>query len=144
MGDAFLIDESGVDYTDVEAAKAIFGRDRFATTTTGIEILAVNKGYAKCSMNIDERHLNALDSVMGGAIYTLADFVFAIATNFNNVPTVTAVAQISYLSGAKGKTIFGESKLLKDGRRNCFYEILISDELGTQIAIVNITGTHLS
>ena len=137
------LNESNIDYTDVEAAKKIFGRDRFATKTTGIEIVSVDKGYAKCKMIVDERHLNALDSVMGGAIYTLADFVFAIATNFNNTPTVTAVAQVSYLSAPKGKIIYGESHKLKDGRRNCFYQVDITDEIGTNIAIVNITGTHV-
>lgn len=139
----YLSDNIDSKYTDLESAKKIFGRDRFATQTAGIEIVAVDKNYAKCEMHVDDRHLNALDSVMGGALYTLADFVFAIATNFNNTPTVTAVAQVSYLSAPKGKVITGESKLLKDGRRNCFYEILITDELNTNIAVVSITGTHV-
>jgi len=141
--DTFLINESDIDYTDIEAARSLFGRDRFATKTTGIDIVAVDKGYAKCEMKIDDRHLNALDSVMGGAIYTLADFTFAIATNFKNTPTVTVTAQISYLSAAKGRILYGESNLLKDGRRTCFYEIKITDDLGTNVAIVNITGAHI-
>lgn len=141
--DTFLINESEVDYTDVDAARKIFGRDRFATKTAGIDIVAVDKGYAKCEMKIDDRHLNALDSVMGGAIYTLADFTFAIATNFQNVPTVTVTAQVSYLSAAKGSILYGESCLLKDGRRTCFYEIKITDDVGTNVAIVNITGAHV-
>lgn len=141
--DSFLINESNVEYTDVNTAREMFAKDRFATETTGIDIVAVDKGYAKCMMKIDDRHLNALDSVMGGAIYTLADFTFAVATNFNNTPTVTVVAQVSYLSAAKGKIIYAESRLIKDGRRNCFYEIVITDELGTNVASVNITGAHL-
>ena len=80
---------------------------------------------------------------MGGAIFTLADFVFAVATNTRESVTVTTTSQISYLSAPKGKVLYGESRLLKDGRRNCFYEINITDELGTFVAVVSTTGVHL-
>lgn len=127
----------------LEEAKEFFIKDKFAMVTTGIEILEVGDHYAKCSFTVDERHENATGHVMGGAIYTLADFVFAVTTNTKEAVTVTAVSQISYLGTPKGKILYGESKLLKDGRRNCFYEITITDELGTLIAVVSTTGVHL-
>jgi acyl-CoA thioesterase len=80
---------------------------------------------------------------MGGAIFTLADFVFAVATNFKQRLTVTAVSQISYLGTAKGDVLIGESKLLKDGKRNCFYEIAIKDNLDNLVAVVSTSGVHL-
>ena len=130
--------------TELEKAIAFFHNDRYATEATGIEIENVGEHYAKCSVKITDKHKNALGKVMGGVAFTLADFVFAIATNFNaETPTVTTVSQISYLSAPKGDVLIGESKLIKDGRRNCFYEILISDNEGTLVAVVNITGTHL-
>jgi len=128
---------------NLDEAKAFFENDRFAMSTAGIDIISVEKDYAKCAMNIDERHVNAKGMVMGGAIYTLADFTFAVATNCGDQPTVTLVAQISYLNVAKGKTLFGESHLIKNGRRNCFYEITVTDELGTDVASVSITGAHV-
>ena len=63
----------------IEDARAYFMNDRFAMDTTGIEILDVKEKYAKCSFAVDERHQNATGHVMGGAIFTLADFVFAVA-----------------------------------------------------------------
>ena len=132
-----------IDYTNVEEARSIFMKDTFAMVTTGIDIEAVDKNYAKCSLTVDDRHKNAVGLVMGGAIYTLADFTFAVATNFKSSTTVTLVSQISYLSGMKGSKLFAESHLIKDGRRNCFYEIHVSDDLGTSVAVVNITGAHL-
>lgn len=127
----------------LEEVREFFIKDRYAMVTTGIEIEAVDDGYAKCSMKIDERHVNATGHVMGGAIYTLADFVFAVATNYDDVVTVTTVSQISYLGTPKGDTLYGESRLLKDGRRNCFYEISITDNLGNAVAVASTSGVHL-
>lgn len=129
---------------DLEKTKEFFINDRYAMVTTGIEIEAVDENYARCSLTLDDRHKNATGQVMGGVMYTLADFVFAVSTNVSEEkPTVTVVSQITYLGVCKGKKLIGESKLLKDGRRNCFYQINITDELGNQVAVVNTNGVHL-
>lgn len=129
--------------TELEEAREFFIKDRYAMVTTGIDIEEVGEHYAKCSLKLDERHMNATGHVMGGAIYTLADFVFAVATNFKQPVTVTTVSQISYLGAAKGDTLYGESRLLKDGKRTCFYEIHISDNLGNAVAVVSTSGNHI-
>lgn len=129
--------------TELEEARQFFIRDKYAMVTTGIEIEAVGERYARCSLRLDDRHRNATGHVMGGVMFTLADFVFAVATNFKQPVTVTTVSQISYLGTAKGDILYGESKLLKDGRRNCFYQIYITDNLGTDVAVVSVSGVHL-
>jgi len=129
--------------TDLEEARQFFGRDKYAAEATGIVIEAVGPHYAKCSLKLDDRHRNALGEVMGGVMFTLADYVFAISTNFRQDPTVTTVSQISYLGRAKGSTLYGESRLIKDGRSTCFYEIFITDDLGNAVASVAVTGSHL-
>lgn len=128
----------------LQEARDFFIADRFAMVTSGIEIEEVDDGYAKCSMKVDERHVNATGHVMGGAIFTLADFVFAVATNTREKVTVTTVSQISYLGTPKGDVLYGESRILKDGRRNCFYEITITDNVGTPVAVVSTSGVHLT
>lgn len=128
----------------LQKARDFFVADRFAMVTSGIEIEEVDDGYAKCSMKVDERHVNATGHVMGGAIFTLADFVFAVATNTREKVTVTTVSQISYLGTPKGDVLYGESRILKDGRRNCFYEITITDNLETPVAVVSTSGVHLT
>lgn len=131
------------DSSALEEARRIFSADRYAVALTGIEIDAVGERYAKCSLRLDERHRNAYGHAMGGVIFTLADFVFAVATNFRQPTTVTSVAQVSYLRAPKGRVLYGESCLLKDGRHTCFYEIRITDDLGTAVAAVSISGAHL-
>jgi acyl-CoA thioesterase len=130
--------------TDLERAREFFAADRYATEATGIEIIAVDKSYAKCKLVTGGIHQNAVGHVMGGVFFTLADFVFAVATNFDAPsPTVTVSSSISYLTVAKGNVLYGESRVLRDGKRNCFYQIDITDENGTLIAVVTTTGAHL-
>ena len=72
--------------TNIEKAKEFFIKDRYAMITTGIEIEEVEEKYAKCSLKINENHTNATGHVMGGAIFTLADFTFAVSINLLRLP----------------------------------------------------------
>ena len=129
--------------TALEEARKYFADDCYATCSTGCVIDEVGEKYAKCSLILDGRHYNAVGQVMGGVSYTLADFAFAVAANFRQTPTVTLTSQISYLNPVKGTTLYAESRLIKDGKRNCFYEISVTDDLGTPVALVSVTGAHL-
>ena len=129
--------------TELEKAREFFSKDLYATEATGIVIEEVGEKYAKCSLKIERKHLNAVGHVMGGVMFTLADFVFAICTNRDGQITVTTSSTINYLSSPKGTTLYGESKLLKDGKTTCFYEINITDDLGNMIAVINTTGNHI-
>lgn len=130
--------------TDLEEARKFFANDRYATEATGIVIEEVGSHYAKCSLKIDDRHKNAVGHVMGGVVYTMADLTFAISTNFRaERPTVTNVAQISYMNSPEGDTLYSQSKLLRDGKHICFYEIRIWDSTGKDIAVVSINGFHI-
>ena len=78
-------------------------------------------------------------------MFTIADFAFAVATNFDKENfTVTTVSQISYLGTVKGDTLYAETKLIKDGKTVCFYEVDIFDNFHNAIAVVNFNGTHIS
>ena len=80
---------------------------------------------------------------MGGATFTLADYTFAVASNFNQPQTVSVTSQINFIGMAKGTKLISESRLIKDGRSTCLYEIDITDDLGTKIAFVTISGMKL-
>lgn len=129
--------------TSLEKAIEMFSKDKYATEATKIQIDEVGENYSKVSLTIDDCHKNALGHVMGGVMFTLADFAFAIATNLEGTKTVTLTSQISYLSIPKGERLIAETRLIKDGSRNCFYEIIITDETERQIAVVSTTGAHI-
>ena len=81
---------------------------------------------------------------MGGAIYTLADFAFAVASNYEkNYATVSVVGQASFMSAPKGKVLFAKAELIKDGRSNCFYNVTVTDDLDTIVAVVSFNGAHV-
>ena len=129
--------------TDLEKAREFFGKDTYATVTSGIQIDEVAEHYSKCSMKLTDIHRNAYGGVMGGAIFTLADFTFAVASNFNAPQTVSVTSQINFTGMAKGSQLISEAHLIKDGRTTCLYGIDITDDLGTKIAYVTISGMKL-
>ncbi|MFA6856554.1 MAG: PaaI family thioesterase [Treponema sp.] len=126
--------------TPKEYAELYFKDDRFAMQTTGIEIVDVGSQYARCSLKIDERHLNAAGTVMGGVVFTLADFTFALASNPEGQWTVSVSSTIEYLNAAKGPVLYCEAKCLKNGRNVCFYEMTVTEENGKAIARVLTSG----
>lgn len=128
---------------DIEEVRRFFEGDRYAVDVTGIKIEAVDDCYSRCSLTLDERHRGARGQVMGGVIFTLADFAFAVATNSPESFTATADSHISFLSSSRGDRLFAECRRLKEGKKLCFYEITITDDLNKEIAVVTATGCHI-
>ena len=86
------------------------------------------------------RHKNGMGAIMGGVYFTLADFAFAVATNWENLGVVSLSSTINFLSPAKGERLIAEAKCIKDGKATCVYEISVFDSLGTKTATVLTTG----
>lgn len=123
----------------LEQIQKVFANDRFATDN-GAVIDEVDDGYAKCSLEIQPHHLNAGGTVMGGAIFTLADFTFAVASNWNKPLNVSTTSQITYLGTAKGTRLVAEARKVKEGRSTCYYLVDVSDDLGNPVAHVTASG----
>ncbi len=129
----------------LEEAREFFAGDLFATRQAGVVIEEVGEDRARCSMKLTGDHRNAYGGVMGGAIYTLADLAFAVASNFGKEnATVSMVSQANFLSMSKGEVLYADAELVKDGRSTCFYEVRVSDDTGKLIAVVSFTGAHLA
>ena len=65
----------------LEEIRARFSSDHYAIEVTGIAIQDAQAGYAVCVLPLREDLLNINHKPMGGAIFTLADFTFAVAAN---------------------------------------------------------------
>lgn len=127
----------------LELANKRFGNDLYATQTTGIEIVAADVHYAKCKLVVDSRHRNAMGAVMGGAIYTLADFAFAVAANMDKLDTVSLTSNVAFVAQPKSDTLFAEAKPVKEGKTTCHYQIAVTDSLGNTVATVATSGVKL-
>lgn len=120
----------------LESTREKFLKDRFANMLK-IQIDEIGEGYAKCSLKIEDMHINGRGGVQGGAIFTLADYCFGVA---NDGIAVSLTSEISYLAATKGTVLYAEANRLKDGRTTVFYEIKVTDDLGKNIAFVTMTG----
>lgn len=123
----------------LEQVQRIFSNNRFATEATGCRIVEAGPGHAVCELDVCERHLNEKGGVMGGAIFTLADFACAVASNIGEEPTVSVAFSIQYLSAVKGKRLIATADAQKNGRTLGFYDCMVCDDLGRDIA--HVTGT---
>ncbi len=124
---------------DIEKVREFFKNDHFASET-GIEIEWAEEGKALCSMELKEKHYNAGGTVQGGAIFTLGDFAFAVAANISGQLTVSLNNSISFISVTKGKKLLAEANQLSDSKRISVYEVIITDELGNNVAHMVVNG----
>lgn len=100
----------------------------------GIEIVEVRIGYALLKLQVEEKHLNGIGMVQGGAIFTLADYAFGVAANADGSIVVGINAGISYFETPKGKTIYAEAMEENSNKKICGYKVLVKDEDGSLVA----------
>lgn len=125
----------------MEELRARFQSDRFAVEVTGADIREAEPGRAVCGLVLRPDHMNANNAPMGGAVFTLADFAFAVAANgFSERVTVSQHVSITFLSPAKGRELLAEARCLKAGRTTCLYQVDVRDELGTYVAHGEVNG----
>ena len=117
-----------------------FSADRYAISTTGVVIEKVDVNYSVCSLKIDDKHLNTNGCVMGGAIFTLADYAFGVAANTPVSNCVTLSANVNFTRPTKGPILYAEAKCVKDGRRICFFDVNVTDTDGKLIAAFEMNG----
>ncbi len=129
-------------FNTVEEAREYFSGDRFATCN-GMTIDELDESHAVTGMTLDERHRNAFGGVMGGAIFTLADFAFAALTNDRGSLTVAQQVSISYLSPPRGGRLVATARYKKDGRNSCVVNVDVVDDTGREVAQFVGTGFKL-
>ena len=119
----------------MDKMREFFKRDKFAQLA-GIELLDVSPGSAKAKMTIGPQHLNGVDIAHGGAIFTLADLVFAAASNSHGTIAVAINASISFIKAtAAGTTLIAEGREIACNPKLASYAIDVKNEAGEIIAV---------
>jgi len=121
---------------NTKQAQAFFARDRYAAMT-GIEIVEAGPGFCRARLAIEEKHLNAANVVQGGAIFTLADLAFAVASNSHGQLALAINANISFLHGVSSGTIFATATEIGEPGRLGAYDVLVTDEADNIVARFN-------
>lgn len=129
-------------FNSLEEAREFFYKDKFAVET-GVTLDELTEDKAICSLEITDIHKNAYGGVMGGVIFTLSDFAFAVLSNQLHQPTVAQQVSINYLSTPKGNKLTAEAYCRKNGRTSSIIIVDVSDDVGRDVAQFVGTGFKL-
>ena len=130
--------------TALEKARAYFDRDRYAAMS-GFVIESVEGDSATVTCDIRDCHLNAAGTVMGGVLFAMADFAFAVGCNAawlrgSGTRTVAADCHIQFLKAARGGRLTARATPLQNGRKLGFYRVEVTDGNNQTIAAMQCTG----
>jgi len=106
----------------------------------GIEMLEITEKSARAKLNIQEHHLNGVNIVHGGALFTLADLVFGALGYVHDQKAVSVNASISYFKAVSSGTLIAEGKLVTLTPKFGSYSVQICDEEGNIIALFQGLG----
>ena len=129
-------------FKTIYSARAFLYQVKFVVNT-GITLDDLTEDKAICSLEITDDHKNAYGGVMGGVIFTLADFAFAVLSNQIHQLTVAQQVSINYLSAPKGDKLIAEATCRKSGRTSSIIIVNISDDVGRDVAQFVGTGFKL-
>ncbi len=122
-----------------EVARQIGLHDRLVPLL-GISIEEVKEGYARVSMVVEDKHLNAAEVCHGGAIFSLADLAFALSSNSHGTVALGIEASISYTRAAvKGDTLTAESTEESIGNKTATYIVRVKNQKGKTVAVMKGT-----
>lgn len=111
-----------------------FSKDAYAKLT-GIEIVATGTGTAKVKMAVEGKHRNSHGTVHGGAIFTLADAAFALASNSRGIPAAAINSSITYMKAARDGVLYAEAEEFAVNPKLATYSVTVTDGSGAKIAL---------
>lgn len=112
----------------------ISANDLFAKHN-GIELLEAGAGMATVKMKIEPYHFNAAGTVHGGAIFTLADFAFAVASNSHGRIAMGISTSVNFVKAAIKGTLFATAVENSINQKLASYTVTVADDDGSTIAI---------
>jgi len=131
-----------------QCAQAMWAKDK-ASQKLGMEMIDVAAGRATFRMKVQPFMLNGHNICHGGYIFTLADTCFAFACNSRNDLMVAQHCTITFIAPALGDMVLtAKATEIYRHRRNGLYDIVITDEAGTKLAVFRgaarqVKGTHV-
>ncbi len=113
--------------------------DRWAALA-GARLVEVREGYARVRMRLRPEHLNGVGVVQGGAVFTLADFAFAVASNSHGTVAVALDVAITFARAARTGVLVAEALEESVSRRVSVCNVRVTDRAGEVIALFRGTA----
>jgi acyl-CoA thioesterase len=117
-----------------EVFKHLLKNDHFAAHSN-VELVSISPGVARAKMTLGSHHLNGLGTVMGGAIFTLADFAFAAASNSHGTVSVAINVNISFMKAVNTGTLWADAREISKSFKIGTYTVEVKDDAGDLVAL---------
>jgi len=119
----------------MENIKQFFATNDLFARHNGIEILEVGEGMALVNMKIMPFHFNGAGTVHGGAIFTLADFAFAIASNSHGQLAMGISTSINFVKAPITGTLYARASEQSRNAKLASYSVIVTDDEDSTVAL---------
>ena len=116
-----------------ELIAKVFERDQFARVN-GMRVVQVRPGFAQTEMTVEARHLNSVGVLQGGALFTLADLAFAVASNSHGVVALACQADMTWFKAVTSGKLTATAEEIARTRKLSTCVVRITDESGELVA----------
>ena len=100
-----------------------------------ILLIEVQEGYAKMEMVFTPDMENMFGMAHGGALFSLIDEAFEVASNSHGTMAVALNMNVNYMaSPAKGSKLTAEAKEINKTKKTAAYDIIVKDDKNNLIA----------
>jgi acyl-CoA thioesterase len=123
----------------VALARRLLTRDRWAAAA-GARLVELREGFAVVRMRLRPDHLNGVGVAQGGAIFTLADFAFAAASNSHGTVAVALDTSITFARAAVRGVLTAEAREDSLSRRVSVCTVRVTDGRGQVVALFRGTA----
>ncbi|HEY6912599.1 MAG TPA: PaaI family thioesterase [Myxococcales bacterium] len=120
-------------------ARALIARDRWAAAA-GAKLVEVRCGYARARLRLAPVHLNGVGVAQGGAVFTLADFAFAAASNSHGSVAVALDTSMTFVRATVRGVLTAEAREESVSRRVSVCTVRVTDASGRLVALFRGTA----
>ncbi len=113
--------------------------DRFICQTVGVKLVEAGVGRAVAELTIGPEHMNGLGVCQGGVLFSLADYAWAAATNYDEA-VVSLDAFVSFCKSSTSGKLIAEARETSRSRSTTVGDVEVRDEEGRTICLVRARG----
>lgn len=119
----------------LEEARKRLGNDALARYL-GIKLIDMQPGYARAVMEVKQELLNGVEVTHGGAIFSLADVVFAAASNSHGPVALALNVNIHFIKATRlGAVLTATAREESVTRKTGVYRLEVRNELDDLVAL---------
>lgn len=122
------LDDHAIHELHYDEIKQVLKDEPFASFL-GMKLTKLGLGTAEAELIPDDRMLNAHGTIHGAIIFSLADYVFAAASNSYGKTAVGVTTNVNFISaGNRGETLTAKAKEIKKNHKLAWYKIDVQNE----------------